>query len=337
LKGRGKTIANSVFSGFIRSRIFAFRRRIEHRGITNKMYPQRKKKTNFKLGIVEGWLSIFVNIILFGLKYWAGIVSGSVALIADAWHTLTDSISSAILLLGINIAKRPADPKHPFGHGRAELVTSIIIGVILAVIGFLFLTESIQRLRNKEEVIFGTVAIIVTIISVITKEGMARFALWSGKKEKSRAIKADGWHHRSDALSSLIILLGILMGRYLWWIDGALGLMVSGLIFFTAYKIIKESTDTLLGETPEDILLEKIEAIAKNVYQENLGLHHFHVHKYGDHTEMTFHIILPENMELKEAGALTKILFERIREELDIVATIHIDTESNYSEEIKHQ
>lgn len=301
------------------------------------MCPKRKKTKNLKLGIIEGWLSIFVNIMLFGLKYWAGIVSGSVALIADAWHTLTDSISSAILLIGINIAKRPADQKHPFGHGRAELVTSIIIGVILAVIGFSFLTESIQRLRNKEEVVFGAIAIIVTIISVIVKEGMARFALWAAKKEKSKAIKADGWHHRSDALSSLIILLGIMMGRYFWWIDGVLGLMVSGLIFYTAYKIIKESTDTLLGETPEDILLEKIKTIAKKVYQKNLRLHHFHVHKYGDHTEMTFHIILPKSMKLKEAGALTKTLFEKIREELDIVATIHIDTDSNYTEEIEHQ
>lgn len=292
------------------------------------MHPFRNKSSKYNLGLIEGWLSIFVNILLFGLKYWAGLVTGSVALIADAWHTLSDSISSVILVVGINIARRPADREHPFGHGRAELIASIIIGFILAMIGFNFLTESMQRLRNHEEIVFGSIAIIVTIISIVTKEGMARFAIWAGKKEGSVATKADGWHHRSDALSSVIILFGILIGKYFWWIDGVLGLMVSTLIFYTAYKIIKESTDSLLGEIPEKKLLERIEKIAKDVYQQNLGLHHFHVHKYGYHIEMTFHIILPENMKLEEAGRLTKTLSEKIKEELDIVTTIHIDTEA---------
>ncbi|UCG28880.1 MAG: cation diffusion facilitator family transporter, partial [Bacteroidales bacterium] len=90
----------------------------------------------YRLGFLEGWLSIAGNIILFGLKYWAGIVTGSIALIADAWHTLTDSISSIIVLIGVRIASKPADREHPFGHGRAELIASVIIGFILAFVSF---------------------------------------------------------------------------------------------------------------------------------------------------------------------------------------------------------
>lgn len=300
------------------------------------MEQKEKNTKQFKLVLIEGWLGIAVNFILFGLKYWAGIVTGSVALIADAWHTLSDSISSGILLFGINIARKPADKEHPFGHGRAELLTSVIIGFVLAIIGFNFLTESIERLRKFEEANFGTIAIVVTIISIVVKEGLARFAFWAGRKEQTQSVIADGWHHRSDALSSVIILMGILMGKYFWWIDGVLGIIVALLIFYTAYKIIKKSTNSLLGESPGKELLSKIEALAEEVYEQNLGLHHFHIHKYGHHTEMTFHIILPENMNLKSAGKITKTLVEKIRTELGIIATIHIDTESNYKEEQGH-
>src|SRR6056297_2440497 len=91
-----------------------------------------------KLGNTEGWLSITANVALFILKYWAGLVSGSVAIIADAWHTLTDSVSSIIVLVGMKISKKPADREHPFGHGRAELIASLFIGVLLAVIAYNF-------------------------------------------------------------------------------------------------------------------------------------------------------------------------------------------------------
>ena len=282
---------------------------------------------------MEGWLSLIANVVLFGLKYWAGVVTGSVALIADAWHTVSDSISSVILLIGLAVSKKPADKEHPFGHGRAELISSIIIGFILAIIGFNFLQESVVRLMKKQEVFFGTVAIVVTAISIVVKEGMAQFAFWAGKKEGLKSIIADGWHHRSDALSSVIILIGILLGKIFWWIDGVLGLLVSVFIFYTAYIIIRKSADSLLGEIPDRKLLQRIEHIAKEVYPHNLGLHHFHIHRYGDHTEMTFHIVLPEEMELKEAGKLTQTLFERINNELSIIATIHIDTISNYMKE----
>ncbi len=297
------------------------------------MHRLTDKSSKYKLGVLEGWLSLFVNTLLFGLKYWAGVVTGSVALIADAWHTLSDSVSSVVLLVGLAVARKPADKEHPFGHGRAELISSIIIGFILALIGFNFFRESVLRLMKHQEVFFGTIAIVVTAISIVVKEAMARFAIWAGKKEGIKSTIADGWHHRSDALSSVIILIGIFLGKFFWWIDGVLGLLVSLLIFYTAYVIIKDAADSLLGETPDRKLLKKIENIAGEVYPDNLGLHHFHIHRYGEHTEMTFHIVLPEEMELKEAGKLTRRLFERINNELNIIATIHIDTRSNYIKE----
>ena len=272
----------------------------------------------------EGWLSIIGNTILFGLKYWAGIVTGSVALIADAWHTLTDSISSAIVIVSAKMSKKPADESHPFGHGRVDLVSSVIIGVLLAMIGFEFILKSIEQLKSNEGVVFGKVAIIVTVISILVKEALAQYAFWAAKRSRSSILKADGWHHRTDALSSVIVLIGIFLGKYFWWIDGVLGIVVALLIFYAAYEILNEAIDRLLGEVPEDEIIREVNRITKEL-ELDVCPHHFHMHRYGDHIELTFHIILPPELSLVDAHDETNKIEVAIREEMNIEATIHME------------
>lgn len=284
----------------------------------------------YKSGIKEGWISGLGNIFLFAIKLWAGIVSGSVALVADAWHTLTDTISSVVIIVGIKIASKPPDKEHPFGHGRAEMLASIIVGFMLVLVGIHFVQNSVEKILNHNKAYFGTLAIIVTAVSVIVKELMARYALKIARKTKVESVKADGWHHRSDAISSMIILIGIFFEKRIWWIDAALGIMVSIIIFYSAYNILKTSIDILLGSEPEAEIIEKIKNIASGITKENLRLHHFHIHTYGFHKEMTFHIVLPGEMKLNEARDITQVLFEKVKEELNILATIHIDTQSKY-------
>ncbi|MFC2135505.1 cation diffusion facilitator family transporter, partial [Bacteroidota bacterium] len=161
-----------------------------------------KKMDSQKLSYTEGWLSIVVNILLFILKYWAGLVTGSIAIFADAWHTLSDSVSSIILIFGVKISVKSADRDHPFGHGRAENIAAIIIAILLMFIALNFVKESVEKLINRESVVFGTLSIIVIVISILGKEGLAQFAFWAGKRTGSQILKADGWHHRSDAISS---------------------------------------------------------------------------------------------------------------------------------------
>ena len=278
-----------------------------------------------KIAKTSGWISIFSNIFLFIIKYWVGIVSGSVALIADAWHTLSDSISSIVLLIGIKISSKPADKEHPFGHGRVEFVASIIIGVLSAIIGFNFLSESIVKLNNKSTVIFGTWAIIITLISIVVKEIMAQISLYAYRKTKMKSLRADAWHHRSDAISSLVILVGIFLGNYFWWIDGVLGIVVSLLIFQTTYEILKDAINPILGESPSENLIKNIDTICNEVYGESLHPHHFHVHNYGSHSEITFHIYLPPNQTIKEAHDITVKIEEIIKKRLKMVSTIHIE------------
>jgi len=285
--------------------------------------PRKKSKNLVQL---EGWLSIFFNFLLFGLKYWAGLVTGSIALMADAWHTLSDSVSSVIVLIGAKVSVKPADKKHPFGHGRAELIASIVIGVSLSIVALNFIQDSVDKLRNHQKVLFGTVAIVVTIISIISKEGLAQFAFWAWKKTNSTILKADAWHHRSDAISSGIILIGIFSGNYFWWIDGVLGILVALLILYASYEIFGDAVNPLLGEEPDKDLLDKIHDICKQITGiDDIFTHHYHVHKYGAHTELTFHVKLPGSMNLKEAHDIASQIEGAIKSELNIEATIHME------------
>jgi cation diffusion facilitator family transporter len=282
-------------------------------------------KNSLLVGKRNGMLSIIGNIILFGIKLWAGIVSGSVALIADAWHTLTDSFSSLIMLIGFRISSKPADDDHPFGHGRAEVISSLIIGILLVLVGFNFLYESVNKYLSKDIANFGTIAIVVTILSVVVKEAMAQYAFWAARKTGFKSLKADGWHHRSDAISSVIILAGIFLSSKLWWIDSVLGLLVALIIGYTGGKIFRETFLMLLGQTPDKKMKQKIILLSEKIAGADLRHHHFHVHSYGNHTEITFHIKLPGNMQLAESHEITKKLTRAIEEEMNIFATIYVD------------
>jgi len=278
-----------------------------------------------KLAIREGWVSIVVNIILFGLKYWAGIVSGSVAIIADAWHTLSDSLSSIFVIVGIKISRKPADKEHPFGHGRSELVAAILIGALLAFVAFTFVVEGVSKLQTREPVTYGTVAIVVTIISILAKEGLAQYAFWVGHKANSQSVKADGWHHRSDAISSVVVLVGIFLGKYFWWIDGAMGILVALLIFKAAYDVIRDSASTILGETPVDELVAEISCKIKEIANREVYPHHFHLHNYITHKELTFHICLPPEMSINDAHQIANIIEQMVFSEYRFATTIHVE------------
>ncbi len=279
-----------------------------------------------KVGVRATYISIVLNILLFGIKLWAGIVSGSIAIIADAWHTLSDSISSLAVLIGLKVSAKPADSNHPYGHGRAEIIASLVVGMLLAVIGFNFLMESIIRLRGGENVVFGKLAIIVTIISAVVKEIMAQYSIILGKRTKSRAMVADGWHHRSDAISSVVILVGIFFGSYFLWIDGVLGILVSLLLFYATYSILKENISHLLGESIEKELKKDIVELAGKVTSLDIQPHHFLIHHYGNHTELTFHIKLPGSFSLDDAHDIATKYEELIKDLHDIQTTIHIET-----------
>lgn len=280
-------------------------------------------RDNQKYVIQEGWISIFTNLLLFGLKYWAGIVSGSIALIADAWHTLTDSVSSIIVLVGGKLSNKPADEEHPFGHGRAEHIAAIIIGVLLAIVAFDFILNAVERFNSRSPGNFGLIAIIVTIVSIVVKEALAQYAFRGYHKTGSSVLKADAWHHRTDSLSSIVILIGILFGKYYWWIDSLLAFIVALMIAYASYEILSKEIKSLLGESMDPELMEEIKHEVAALFEREVFIHHFHLHQYGHHNEMSCHIKLPANMPLSEAHAICTRIETCINEKFGLITTIH--------------
>ena len=175
---------------------------------------------------------------------------------------------------------------------------------------------------------YGAAAIAVTVLSIVVKELMAQFAFWAGRKSKNPILKADGWHHRTDALSSIIILVGILCGTFATWIDGVLGIVVSLLIFYASYEILRDSVSRLIGETPDRELINEVDGII-----DKMGLdvqpHHFHLHRYGDHIELTFHLFMDAGLTLEEAHEQAHRIERELRDEIGIEATIHMEPEGH--------
>lgn len=276
-------------------------------------------------GYLEGVLSVIINTALYGLKFWVGVMTGSIAIVADAWHTLSDSLTSVVVILGFKLSSVKPDKKHPFGHGQAELISSVIIATLLGVVGFNFLLESIQRFKEHQAAFYNTIAVIIFLVSVILKEGLAQFSIRVGKKIDSRSLLADGWHHRSDAIASGLILIAMIANKYCWWIDSIMGIFVSLIIIYVALDIIKGSISSLMGEEPEEEFKSKLEQVLIKNSIEVEKVHHVHLHRYGDHLELTFHLRLPANMSLKEAHLIADNLEKNINNEMNIEATIHIE------------
>ncbi|MDR0456392.1 MAG: cation diffusion facilitator family transporter [Treponema sp.] len=278
-----------------------------------------------KGGYVEGAASIIINLILFALKFWAGVVTGSLALTADAWHTLSDSISSVVLVVTAKLMSKKADKEHPFGHGRWEQVAALFISFILGIIGYDFLKQSIVQFRNREAVFFGTIAIVVTAVSIVVKEALAQYAFYIARKTGNTSVKADGWHHRSDALSSVVVLIGMFLAKYFWWIDSAMAAIIALFLFYATFKIIKETVTKMLGEEPGEDLIEKITADVKAAYHDNLQIHHFHLHDYVTERELTLHIRLDKDMTIEKGHQIASEIEETIEKNFGIIATIHIE------------
>jgi len=283
------------------------------------------KNLHKKYGYLEGIVSIIGNTVLFLLKLSAGLLTGSIALMADAWHTLSDSASSLVVLVSVKLSNKPPDKEHPYGHGRYDLIAAIIIGVLLVVIAFDFGKESIIRLLDNKHVEYTLIAWIAVIVSIIFKEGMAQFAMFTYRKSNNESLKADAWHHRSDALSSVLLLIGFFLNDYIWWIDGAMGIALSVFIAFIAYKIMKEAILKILGKQPSDETLNKIKNITNEAVGFDVNPHKIRLHDYVHKAELTMHIYLPKTLQLKDIHDITLRIEDSIKQIYKYNVIVHTE------------
>ena len=208
-------------------------------------------KVRSRYGALEGWTSIVINLLLFVVKIVLGLSIRSVSLIADAVHTLADSGTSAVVIIGFKIARKPSDKEHPFGHGRMESVAALVVSVLLFMAGVELVEKSIHAIVKPHSSTAPTGVILVILVTIVIKELMSRFSYQLGEIIDSQALKADALHHRSDVFATALVVVALIATRFGYYnIDGIMGVGVSLIIFYSAFLIAKEAVNPLLGEEP---------------------------------------------------------------------------------------
>lgn len=286
-------------------------------------------------GYLGGWLSIVVNVSLFVLKGLFGILLGSVALIADGVHSLSDVATSAIIVASFKWARKPSDTVHPFGHGRMEAIATLVVAVLLVVLGLEFFRTSVGRIIHPVDYRVNFWIVGFVVLTIFVKEWLARFTSILSRMIGSSALEADSWHHRTDALSSILVL-GAFAGQYfgLYIMDGIAGIIISGFIVWTGWVIAKDGVDDLLGKRPSAELVDQIKRAVREC-SEVLDIHDLIIHQYGQQMVLSFHIQVPETLSLREAHRVSEKVEKIVLDRFHAYATIHLDPVNVADPELK--
>lgn len=278
-----------------------------------------------RFGFLAAWVGILGNVSLFIFKLLVGLWAGSVAMVADAFHSLSDVLTSIIVLIGFKVTGKPPDSRHPFGHGRAEPIATLIIAIFLVLAGVEFIRISIERLQESQEIIGSGWVIGAVLFSIIFKEVMARFSFGLGALIRSDALKADAWHHRSDAISSglvVVAMIGAMAGYH--WLDGLLGMGVALIICVSGLALGRSAVKSLMGEAPSSELIEKIRDAAMSIRGVQ-GVHDIEIHDYSGTAVVVLHVEVAPDLKTEESHAVANGVEDAITRRLNLWPVVHVD------------
>ena len=276
--------------------------------------------------MLGGFVGIAVNILLFLTKLFVGIIASSIAIMADAFNNLSDAASSIITIVGFKLSKKPADAEHPFGHGRIEYVSALIVAFMVMLVGFQFLKSSFEKILNPEPITFETIPFILLIISVLLKVWLSRFNKTVGEKINSSALKAASVDALGDVVTSSAVALSFLASKFISFpIDGYLGAFVAIFILISGVQLVKETINPLLGEAPDKELVEQIKNMVLS-YENIIGVHDLIIHNYGPGRCMaSIHAEIPSNIGVMEIHEIIDAAEREISKKLNIYLVIHMD------------
>ena len=233
----------------------------------------KDSKVREKYGVLCGAVGILLNVLLFLGKFFAGLLSGAISITADAFNNLSDAGSSFISMIGFKLSGRKPDPDHPFGHGRMEYLTSLIIAAAILAVGFELLRSSFQKVLHPERVTFSFVALFVLVFSILMKVGMGFMNRKLGIKLSSSIMLATSKDSFSDVFATLATVIALVMSAFSDLpVDGIMGIVVSVMIMISGFGIVKDTVDQLLGQPADEKLVEKI----RELVMENMFCHGMH-------------------------------------------------------------
>ena len=281
-------------------------------------------KNNEKIAIKVSVISIILNCLLTLIKFISGVISKSSAMISDSVHSLSDVLSTFVVIIGVKIANKKADSDHPYGHERIECVSAIILSGMLFIIGALI---GINGINSSNLVMPGVLALIASIISIISKEAMYQYTIRVSKKINSAALKADAWHHRSDALSSIGSFIGILGSRLGFKIfDPLASVIISLCIIKVSIDIFKDAIDKMVDKSCDKEVIDKvISVIEKNESVKNID--DIKTRQFGNKAYVDVEISVDENLLLKDAHKIAEEIHNSVENEINIVkhCMVHVN------------
>ncbi|MCM1487577.1 MAG: cation diffusion facilitator family transporter [Firmicutes bacterium] len=279
-----------------------------------------------KYGFLSGIVGIVLNILLFSGKLLAGIFSGAISVIADSINNLSDAGSSIVNMVGFKIALAPPDREHPFGHGRAEYVSGLVISFIIMLMGAELARNSFEKIVYPEMPKVSVFTFTVLVVSVAVKLWMFVFNRSLGNRINSVSLKAAAMDSISDVAATLAVIIGMAVAyAFKVNIDGFIGLLVSFFIFYSGIKTAKDSLSPLLGQMPEKELVGDIKNTVCG-YEGIIGIHDLIVHNYGVGVSyVSFHAEVASSMELTVAHQLIDIIEKDLKKKFNCTVTIHID------------
>ena len=277
-------------------------------------------------GTLCGAVGIGLNVLLFIGKFFAGQLSGSIAVTADAFNNLSDAGSSAVTLLGFRLAGKKPDPDHPFGHGRIEYISGLIVAGLILLMGVELAKSSFDKILHPEEVTFSALALVILAVSVAVKLYMWHYNRRIGGKIRSAAMEATASDSLSDAAATSAVLLAMLIGRWTGLaVDGYVGMVVALFILFSAYKAAKETLSPLLGQAPDPELVQHIRDIVEE-HDTVVGIHDLMVHDYGPGRQMvSLHAEVPASGDILQLHDVIDNIERELHEKLHVQAVIHMD------------
>ena len=240
-----------------------------------------KTEVRLQYGIFCGWTGVAVNLLLFAVKLAAGIFSGSIAIAADAVNNLSDSGNSVVTILGFKVAGKPADSNHPFGHGRMEYIAGLVVSVVIIAVGLNFLKESVERIIDPSEVKISPLLICLVGSSLFFKAWLFFFYRYIGRKIESKTITAGAFDSLCDIAETSVVLGSVVAGSFCSFpVDGCAGVLAALLVLLGGVKILRETTNPLLGEAPKPEMVEELKSRLLR-YPGIQGVHDIIIHNYG--------------------------------------------------------
>lgn len=285
-----------------------------------------KAKVRSDYGILASVVGLICNLALSAVKIVIGMIINSISVMADGFNNLSDAASSVIGFIGISLAKRPADKEHPFGHGRFEYISALVVAILIIQVGLELFQSSLQKVFNPEEISFYPILTAILFLSIFIKLWLMLFNRKLGKRIGSSVMMASSYDARNDVIITSATVASALIAAVTGLkIDAYMGLLVSAFVIISGIKIVKETIEPLLGQAVEYEIFEKITRMVES-YEGIVGTHDLIIHNYGPtHRMATIHAEVPNNMDIEKAHETIDQIERDALEKLDIFLVIHMD------------